>query len=336
MVEIELAAVQLAWRGDDYASAEAFAARVLELTRRAVAGADGVPALVAFPELAGMPLLFTAAGVEPGRLGGGAEGILAALARRDLRLWQRSAFRHRRLGLPAIYASYGVDAYRAYRDAFVAAARATDATIVAGTAFLPHVDEEPSLGLHVADADVRNVALVVGPSGVLGRVAKVHLTRGRERRIGLRRGREEDLHPIHTPVGAVGVAVCLDAFFDGVVGTLDGRGAQVVVQPSANDAAWDRPWPADPTRREGAVWLEDGLRGRIQGRRHVRYGVNPMLVGDLLGLRPRGRSSIVANVARTGLADEGEPSGVLAIAPDAETECVLRVRVPAPPPFGRC
>jgi predicted amidohydrolase len=329
-VDTLLAAVQMAWSPDDYASADAFAARVLDLTRRATEGAEGVPTLVAFPELVGLPLLLTAAGDDGALRAPSIEAALVGLARRHVGRWHASAWRHRRFGLGAIYATYGVAAARAYRDAFVAAARATGATIVAGSAFLPEIDEEPSAGLHIVDGRARNVSLVVDAGGVIGWVAKVHLTPGRERRVGLERGRVADLHPFETPVGRVGVAVCLDAFFEGVVGTLDGRGAQVLVQPSANDAPWDRPWPGDPARREGDVWLEDGLRARLQGRSRLRYGVNPMMVGDLLGMRPRGRSSIVANVAATGLGAEREPLGVLAIAPDAEQEAIVRVRVPHP------
>jgi predicted amidohydrolase len=329
-VEMQLAAVQMAWSTADYASAGAFAERVLDLTRRATEGAEGVPTLVAFPELVGLPLLLTAAGEERVLHAKSIDAALMGLARRHIGRWHASAWRHRRFDLGAIYTTYGVDAYRAYRDAFTAAARETGAVIVAGSAFLPAIDEEPSLGLHVVEGRTRNASLVVDRGGVLGWATKVHLTRGRERRAGLHRGRLADLHPFDTAVGRVGVAVCLDAFFEGVVGTLDGRGARILVQPSANDAPWDRPWPPDPARREGDVWLLDGLRARLQGRTHLRYGINPMMVGDLLGMRPRGRSSVVANVAATGLGTDSDPPGVLAIAPDAEREAIVRVRVPLP------
>jgi glycine/D-amino acid oxidase-like deaminating enzyme len=90
---------------------------------------------------------------------------------------------HRHLGLGAIYAHYAVEAStRAYRDAFAGAARATGAVIVAGSAFLPDVDEEPLAGVHASDARTCNVSLAFGPhGGVLGRWAKVHLTPGHER-----------------------------------------------------------------------------------------------------------------------------------------------------------
>lgn len=329
-MEILLACVQMAWSAGDYASGDAFAERVLELTQRATEGAAGIPALVAFPELVGLPLLLCASDDQEALRAPSVDAAMARLARRHLGRWHASAWRHRRFGMGAVYATYGVAAHRAYVGAFVGAARATGATIVAGSAFLPDVDEEPSSGMHLVDARTRNVSYVVGPGGTLGRTAKVHFTRGRERRSGLHRGRLDDLQALHTPLGRIGVAVCLDAFYEGVVGTLDGRGVQILVQPSANDAPWDRPWPADPSRREGDVWLQEGLRAQLQGRTNLRYGVNPMLVGDLLGMRPRGRSSIVANVAATGLGGGSDPPGILAIAPDAEREAIVRVRVPIP------
>jgi predicted amidohydrolase len=334
-VELHLAAVQMAWSPNAYTSGEAFAERIVGLTRRAVAGAEGRPALVAFPELVGLPLLLTAAG-DPALLSlPSIDAALLRLARRDLGRWNAAAWRHRRVGLSAVYATYAVDAYRLYRDAFLAAARETGAYIVAGSAFLPEVDEEPSLGVHVVSAEPANRSLVVGPGGVLGSTAKVHLTRGRESRAGLSRGRLDDLHPVVTPFGRVAVAICLDGFFEGVIGAIDGRGAHVVVQPSANDAPWDGPWSADAGRIEGEVWLEEGLRARIQGRTSLRYGVNPMMVGDLLGLSPRGRSSIVANVAATGLAGETHPPGIVALAPDAEREAIVSADVPMPEEVSR-
>lgn len=321
------------WAPADYRSPDAFAERVLELSRRAVAGGDGVPTLVAFPELVGVPLLLTATGDQAALAADTLETGLLRVARRDAAAWIRSALRHRHLGLGAIYAHYAPEVYRAYRDAFGRAARETGAVIVAGSAFLPDVDEEPLAGVHASDARTSNVSLAFGPhGGVLGRWAKVHLTPGHESRVGLRRGRSEDLPVIETEVGRLAVTVCLDGFYDALVGRLDGLGAQVLVQPSANMAAWDRPWPGDPTRREGEVWLGDGVRARLQGRAHLRYAVNPMMVGDAYGLRPRGRSSVSANVAATGLSGTmpEELPGLLAIAPDPEEEAIVRVQVPFP------
>ncbi len=331
--EVRLAAVQMAWRPADYQSEAVFADRVRRLALRAVEGARG-PALVAFPELVGLPLLATVAGVAD-ELERGLPQALATWARRHPARLALAARRHRVGPLRAAYAALGPAAFRAYHDAFAAAARAAGATVVAGSAFLPTVTYEPARGWHVVDARPRNVSFTFAPNGALiGRSAKAYLTEGLERRVGLVTGRVEDLSVIATPVGRVAVAVCLDGFYHHVLERFDGLAADVVVQPSANDARWDRPWPPDPSRREGDVWLSDGLRAGLQGRAHLRYGVNPMMVGDLPPLAPRGCSTIVRRVAADASSDHEATlpwgAGVLAIAPDAETEAVVSVDVPHP------
>jgi len=336
-VDVHLAAVQVEWSPALYASADAFRDRMVALARAAVAEAGDVPRLVVFPELVGLPLLLTAAGDQEAVGAPDVPSALRLLARRDAGRWLRTAWRTRRIGASIVYGTYAVAAYRMWHDTFSAAARAASAVVVAGSAFVPDVDEEPSRGWFVRDPAVHNAALTFAPSGrLLARTAKVHLTPGAERRAGLRRGRLDDLHSIATPVGRVGVAVCLDGFHERVLATLDGRGAQVVVQPSANDADWERPWPPGPERSEGEAWFDDGLRARIQGRASLRYGVNPMLVGDVLGLRPRGRSNIVVNLVGAGAlptcVDDPRWPGVLAWAPDARSEAIVTARVPHPGP----
>ena len=327
---VRLAAVQMRWDAADYRSGEAFAARVADLSRAAVVGADG-PALVAFPELVGLPLLATAAGAGEA-LDHGLVRALVGWAVRSPGRWTRAAWRHRVGPLAGAYAALAPAAFALQRDAFAAAARATGATIVAGTALLPTVAFEAARGLHVVDPAPRNVALVFAPNGALiGRAAKAFLTSGLERRVALRPGRVADLPVLATPVGRVAVAVCLDGWYHHVLERFDGMGAQVLVQPSANDAAWRRPWPPDPRRTEEDAWLGLGLRAGLQGRASLRYGVNPMLVGDLAPLAPRGRSAIVARVAPD--AAPGVPGwgpGLLALAPTDDQEAIVAVDVAHP------
>jgi predicted amidohydrolase len=327
---VRLAAVQMRWSAADYRSGDSFAARVLDLSRAAVAGADG-PALVAFPELVGLPLLATAAGAADA-LDHGLVRALVGWAVRSPGRWAGAAWRHRVGPLAGAYAALAPEAFALQRDAFAAAARATGATVVAGSALLPTVAFEAARGVHVVDPAPQNVALVFAPNGALvGRAAKAFLTSGLERRVGLRPGRVDDLPVLATPVGRLAVAVCLDGWYHHVLERFDGLGAQVVVQPSANDASWRRPWPPDPRRTEEDAWLGLGLRSGVQGRTSLRYGVNPMLVGDLPPLAPRGRSAIVARVEHD--ADEAVPGwgpGLLALAPTADDEAVVAVDVAHP------
>ncbi len=343
-MELHLAAVQVAWSPAMYASPQAFRERVMALAEEAVAGAGECARLIAYPELVGLPLLLTASGDPRALEAPTFASALARLAPAHAGRWLRTAWRSRRFGPAAVYGSYAVDAYRIWFDTFAATARATNSVVVAGSAFLPDVDEEPSLGWHVRDWRVNNAALTIAPNGkLLARTAKVHLTRGSESRAGLHRGRLEDLRVARTSAGRVGVAVCLDGFHERVLSTLDALGAQVVVQPSANDAPWERPWPPDPRRSEGDAWLGEGLQRRIQGRASLRYAVNPMLVGDAFGLAPRGRSSIAANLALDAAPAEPQQReakvapdemrtwpGLLALASDAEREQVVKARVRHP------
>jgi len=334
-----LVAVQARWRPQDYATPAAFGERVLDLSLRAVDGAPG-PTLVAFPELWALPLLATAGGAGA-RLPAGLWSAVGDLARRRGARWAWTALRRRWAWSTAAYADLGVEAYAMWTNAFAAAARASGATLVAGSGFFPTVAYEAARGLHVADPRPTNLALAFAPGGtVVARASKVFLTAGVESRVGLARGRVEDLPVVPTPVGRLALAVCLDGWYHHVLERVDGLGAQVLVQPSANAADWSRPWPPDPRRQEGEAWLTLGLRAGLAGRAHLRYGINAMLVGDLPPLSLRGRSTVVARLAAAGLPGAGSEApadgrwgpdrGVLAIAPDAAGEALVIADVPHP------
>ncbi len=332
-VRVHLVAVQAALREEAYATSETFSDWIGGLADRALAATtdDGAPVLIAFPEAIGMPLALTLG--DPDRVRG-SRNLPEAVQRVLLRRWREvltAAWRHRAFGPQAAHLARAETVYDAYTAAFRDAARRTGATVVAGTAFLPDIDEEAARGRHIRSRRVYNVGYTFGPGGVLlGRTRKAFLTRGLESSVGLSRGRVDDLEVMHAPCGRLGVAVCLDGWYDGVIGRLDGRGAEVVVQPSANDADWSRPWPADPSLTEGEAWLERGLRARLQGRLHLRYGVNPMLVGGAFGFEPRGRSSILANAGLVRHAWAEGREGVVALADSDREEAVVAAGVDLP------
>ena len=201
---------------------------------------------------------------------------------------------------------------------------------MAGSSFLPHIEHEASRGLHIADGRVQNVAYTFAPTGtILGRSGKLYLTRGLESRLGLSRAPLSNMRVLHTLAGRIGVALCLDGFYSSVLEQLDGAGADVVVQPSANYAPWTRRWPPDETYSEGEAWLSLGLRAGVRNRQNIRYGVNPMLVGGMLELQAEGCSSIVANPRFTA-AEAGGYGGVLALAHSYNQEEVVRAKVELP------
>lgn len=320
-MHLHVVAVQADMRPAHYQSEDAFYDRIQALAQEAVAGSDGAPTLIAFPEAIGLPLAFGRAGVLAA---GSVRGASWAAVRSHAARLVGAAWRHRRVGPSLFFLLDAETVFEAYTTAFGNAARATGATIVAGTAFLPGVEREAARDVHVADPAVRNVAFTFGPGGkLLGRTGKTYLM-PQEAASGLVPAPLDALQPVDTPVGRIGVAVCLDAFYEGVVDRLDGLAASIVVQPSANHAPWDRRWPHDPGLSEGEAWWRHGLREGIQQREHLQIGVNPMLVGEVLDLAPRGRSSIVVN--RRFHPDhqaEGWP-GLVAAAPTPDREAYVR------------
>lgn len=342
-MRLHLIAVQAALREDAFAGEQAFAEWVLDLGRSALAqaGPGDAPVLLAFPELIALPLTFTLAG------GGGAAVAGRSLPQaawrslgRDWPAVLAAAARHLAFGPSALHLARAAAVHRAYVGAFRALARATGATVVAGSALLPDVEVVAGRGPRVTGARVCNVAYTFAPSGtLLGRSRKVFLTPGLESRAGLARGRVAELPVMRLPWGGLGVAVCLDGWHDGVLVRLDGGGAVVVAQPSANHAAWERPWPAQPGLSEGEAWLAHGMNAQLQGRVNLRYGVNPMLVGEAFGFAPRGRSAILANAALTAHAWVEGRTGVVALAESAEREAFVHAEVELPgnaePPAGR-
>ena len=311
---------------EHYRSPEAFAAWILELSARAVYGLDDAPKLVAFPETIGLPLLLTLSHYAEVSSHTRLTDVALTLLKCEWRSVLQAALKYRAFGPQAFFLARTLPAYRAYAEAFSRAAHRTKTTIVAGTSFLPTVTDEASKGLHIAESRVENAAYTFAPTGSgLGRNAKRYLTGGLESRLGLSQGPESP-RVLETPAGRVGVAVCLDGFYGGVLEALDGVGAEIVVQPSANFAPWTRPWPPDETYSEGEAWLTLGLRRGVRGRQNVRYGVNPMLVGGLFDLRAEGRSSIVANPRFRDVETEGY-GGIVALAERCDWEEMIRAEV---------
>lgn len=329
-----LAAVQTRLQVEPYRSAGAFSDWVLAQARAALRERDPAePAVVGFPELVGLGLLLFL-----GRPDDGARTVVEAavsLAREGWREAMLAGLRHGNLGLSALVLPRARRVHEAYLGAFARVARELDVTVVAGTAFLPTVELEAALGVHVAGGRVRNVAYTLAPGGTLvARTPKLNLTAGLERRLGLARGRPEEVLAPLTPAGRVVALVCYDAFFETLLERADALGAGVLVQPSANARAWDGPWSADASLVEGTEWVARGPLARLGGRANLRYVVNPMLVGSLLDLRFEGRSAIAANRAlEPGVADRAlvpGGRGVIASAGSATDFEVVTARVPRP------
>ncbi len=292
---IFLAAVQTKLEPQAYETPKAFAAWIFEQTTKAVATREvGQPALVAFPELIGLPLLFflkqrtKAVTVQEAAL---------ELLRQSWLEGLKLGWRHP--SLSNLILPKAVQLHMVMLEAFSKAAQVHNTYIVAGSSFLPFVDREAALGLHLADTRVQNVSYFFAPNGhLISRTAKIHLTKGLESRLGLLPARLEDWTPTQTKLGKVGTLICYDAFFDSSVAKADATGTQILVQPSANAAAWLGAWSANPSLIEGQEWVARGAITRIQGCEHIKVVLNPMLVGKLFELEFEGCSSLGFNGTR--------------------------------------
>jgi len=316
-MDVLLAVVQARIEPEAYRSSEAFTRRTLELARQAVR-ADGPPAaarVIAFPEAYALPLIFwletPAAVVEaPSALKAALQLLGTILPAKPF-----SFLRHTPPGL--LYRERLLAVWPTYTRAFSRAARETGSYLIAGSIFGPPLDEEPVQGLHPQNSANHNWLAVFTPSGrILARVPKMRLV-AEERKAFLHPGRFGP-HVVETRLGKIGVLICLDAFHESLVERIDGSGAWLLVQPSANAAAWEGPWSADPGQREGEVWLREGLAGKLAGRENLRYGMNPMLNGKFYETTFEGRSSIAA------------PGRILALAGSPVGDEIVRITVERP------
>ncbi|MGC8967549.1 MAG: nitrilase-related carbon-nitrogen hydrolase [Thermus sp.] len=256
-----LLVLQAEVRLEAYRTEDAFRERVFALLE-ALEGTPS-PRLAALPELFGLPLLLHLEGELSWR----------TLLQDPLLPWRRA----RR--------AYGV-----FHRVMAEAARAFGTYLLSGTLLAPPYEEELARGRFSRTPFFQNLALFFNPEGrLLAQVPKMELTPPER---WLKRG-SFGPHLVETRTGRVGVLICLDGFFEKHLARLDALGAEVLLQPSANPAPWDRPWPKEPSRKEGEVWLASA-KERLLGRENLRLLLNPMLNGEVLGLRFEGRSGIYA------------------------------------------
>jgi len=303
-MQVYLAAVQAPLDPARYREPKAFRQAVDQAVAEALAPApEDAGRIVAFPELFGFPLLFWLD--APPEVLKAKTAAQAAL--RWLTLLGPQAIA---LGPLGFYRYRALAAWPLYREAFVEAARRHRAYLFAGTWLAPRLDEEPSRGVYPLGLGVRNWGFWVSPKGtVLARVEKLRLMPAEKKALALP-GAWGGQTP-RTALGTLATLICLDAFHEALVERADAAGAWLLVQPSANPAPWEAPWPPDPRRAEGEAWLAEGLPRKLEGREHLRYGLNPMLVGDLYETHFEGRSNVAAPGTVLALAEEPTAPGAV-------------------------
>lgn len=178
--------------------------------------------------------------------------------------------------------------------------------------------------LYVAgETNVYNVAFVVGPHPAdpdhpwIGVQRKVNLvTLEGPSLLDITPGLMQDVQPVAIPGTAarLGIAISLDAFLrhtpcsdadpSSYVTCLDARGANVLVQPEANDSltpsgSWadyidtsqDTTGGRNP-QWQPLTWMDSAWLATADPAEHFRYAINSFMVGNLLDLGFDGQSAI--------------------------------------------
>lgn len=270
---IRVAAVQMTIGLDR--SAIAFADRIHRFVTEAVAaGAE----LVAFPEYVGVPLL----GLIPG---------VSDLSD-DVRLDAAVGSLGDGLALADLFYLAGPAAWRIYDTVFRTLARGFGVTIAAGSLFVPS-----------DDGRVFNRAYLYGPDG------RLLLSQGKAHLMPIETeweiSTDTTLQVVETPLGVIGLPVCMDASFFETFRLLRLLGAEIAVLPIA-----DMTYPYSDSLALRGIWP------RVQESQ--LYGIKSAMVGEVHGLRFTGKAGVYAPLALTPNGD-----GVLAESAQAEGDTIV-------------
>lgn len=270
-----IACVQMKLNPEDYRTEQSFAAKILGIMERIRGEAGEGPLLVAFPEHIGTFCILANA---PDRIWSKrtfAEAARALLLHHGAAVLHQLVV-HRVSPVRALFLARSQEVERIYLSPFIQAARQYEAWIVAGSAALRWGQT----------SRVYNTAPVITPTGqVIYRQHKVNLVEMEQKQgLDLESAPLNYVSAVRSPFGALGVAVCLDAFHGEVRGRLQGLGAKILIQPSANPRAWDN-WQQEDWRRSAYAAVAEN--------KEFELAINPMLVGKLWDVEFAGQSSII-------------------------------------------
>ncbi|MER5626475.1 carbon-nitrogen hydrolase family protein [Streptosporangium sp. NPDC002544] len=162
--------------------------------------------------------------------------------------------------------------------------------------------------LEEADGRVHNTALVLGPTGIIGRYRKQHLPYlGADRFVDP--GTDAAPRVVDTPFGRVGVMICFDLRFPESARELGLQGADVIAMPTN--------WP------EGADILADHMV-RVRALENLVHLAVADRADSESGTRFIGRSQIIAP-SGTVLVDAGEKEGLFGAAIDVRDSRTKRL-----------
>lgn len=322
-VQVNLVGIQAKMELGDYASFDAFRAKVSRLMLRAMEAADAAhPTLVVFPEYLGSYLSYVPFyWKEVEREAKATDAYARIVARNHGRIDQFSKQDPRAVAKRLLFVEHALETERAYTETFSALAREHGAYVFAGSLCVPEMDDNPHMGgrIIVDDTRVYNQSYLYGPSGLCaGRVAKVNLPPGEDQLLdGAPRS---NLVACQTRIGRIGIGLCWDAIHHRTIETYEAQGADIVLNPCyfANpDIRFDGTGKHVPQ-----PW--DFIR-LIQGRENIQFGVSSFLVGAVFeDQRAEGMCFIARN---TGVAGTRWEDAIVAMTNDAYEEAIISALV---------
>jgi predicted amidohydrolase len=265
------------------AGADEYALHAYELTRAAVErGAQ----LVAFPEYTGTPLL----GLLP--------GVRELASGRTMQDAIHDLTGGVEVSVGDVFRAVAPAARKIHVDTFSTLARKFGIHLMGGSIILPS-----------EDGKLYSYAYLFAPDGhLLGTQRKLHLFTSEEG--WLTPG--DELRVFDLPFGRVAMPICMDYTFWETARLAFLSGAEILIDPAADDAG----------DREGLA--ARGVRMRTQ--ESPCYGLHVYIVTDLFGLHWRGRSSVYAPV---GLLPPGQRALAQAESDDQEEIVVCQLDMAA-------
>jgi predicted amidohydrolase len=311
MKEFRAIAVQAKCNKDDYKTFEDFRHKTISLfekigkiTRR------GAPNLVVFPEDYGTPLIIASEKINAEEFKTIEEAVKKVVIKRFPFVFVKS-FLLRVSLVKSIFLLNSEEIFQKYVEVFSEMSRRYNVYTVAGSMVTSRIEIENNQPKLVKDNKIFNTSLFFDADGnIIGVQRKVHLIdiEG-PKGLDINNGYIDSINIAETEFAKIGIAICFDAFHKDVVEVLVKKGAEILVQPSANPEKW--------TKAQEEDWKR-GCWSMVQNYRELRYGVNPMMVGSLFDLVFEGVSSIVSKVERTG-----DGSGYLAKARSFDEEEIV-------------
>lgn len=292
MREFRAIAVQVRCDTKDYRTFESFKRKTASLFEK-IEGLirSDVPNLIVFPEDYGTPLVIASEKINIEEFKTIEEAMKRTIMKRLPYIFVKSFLLKVSL-VRSIFLINSEEIFRNYVETFREMSKKYSTYVVAGSVTIPRIEVYEEEVKVIRDSKIFNTSLVFDPNGkIIGVQRKVHLVdiEG-PKGLDISNGDLDSINVVETEFAKIGIAICFDAFHEDVVERLVKKGAEILVQPSANPEKW--------TSAQEEDWRR-GCWSMVQSYNELKYGINPMMVGSIFDLNFEGVSSIISKVEKT-------------------------------------